>query len=290
MARALRGALGALCLLCGLSARAQSPVWAIRGAHNTVFIAESVHLLKPGDAALPRPFERAYAAAKVIVMEVDLTRIDAGEMQSFIAAHGMLHGATLEQAVGERLYRRVAGEVERLGLPLASVASLEPWTVALMLDDLEYVRLGYDPESGVERQIERRAERDGKPILGLETLDEELGELAQLPPAEQRRFLDLTVDDMHDAQSDTDELLAAWRAGDTRKLAALLSSAYRSFPELYRGLITARNSRWFPQIEHDLTDRRDYLVIVGALHVVGPGGLLERARRAGFSLSPVRGD
>jgi len=288
MARALRGTLAALCLLCGLSARAQSPVWAIRGAHNTVFIAESVHLLKPGDSALPRPFERAYAAAQIIVMEVDLTRIDAGEMQSFLAAHGMLHGATLEHAVGERLYRRVASEAERLGLPLASVESLEPWTVALMFDDLEYLRLGYDAESGVERQIERRAERDGKPIRGLETLDQELGELAHLPPAEQNRFLDLTVDDMHDAERDTDELLAAWRAGDTRKLASLLSSAYLRFPELYRVLITERNSRWFPQIERELADSRDYLVIVGALHVVGPGGLLERARSAGFTPRPVR--
>jgi uncharacterized protein len=287
MARAVRGALAAICLLCGLSARAQSPLWAVHGPHNTVFIAESVHLLKAGDSTLPPQFERAYAAAKVIVMEVDLGRIDAGQLQDFMLAHGMLSGTTLEQVVGERVYQRVAAEAGRLGLPLESIQPLEPWAVALMLGDLEYVKLGYDPEQGVERQIERRAERDGKQIRGLETLDEELGELANLSPPEQSRFLDLTVDDMRDAESDTNELLGAWRAGDTRKLASLLSSEYGSFPELYRALITERNSRWFPEIESYLRDTRNYLVIVGALHVVGQGGLLDLARHAGLSVIPV---
>jgi uncharacterized protein len=287
MARALRGALAALCLLGGLTVQAQSPVWAVRGAHNTVFLAESVHLLKPGDSALPPQFDRAYAAAKIIVMEVDLSRIDAGEMRRFMLADGMLKGSTLEQVVGERVYGRVATEAERLGLPIASVQPLEPWAAALVLGDLEYVKLGYDADAGVERQIERRAERDGKPIRGLETLDDQLGQLAHLAPEEQTRFLDLSVDDLHDAQSDTDELLAAWRAGNTAKLASLLSSEYARFPDLYRALVTERNARWFPQIERDLRDSRDYLVVVGALHVVGHGGLLDRARRAGFAVTPL---
>jgi uncharacterized protein len=287
VAFALRGAL-ALCLLCGLSARAQSPVWAVHGAHNTVFLAESVHLLKSGESGLPPQFDRAYAAANIIVMEVDLSRIDTDEMRSWMQAHGTLSGATLEEVVGERVYRRAATEAQRLGLPLESMQKLEPWAASLVLGDLEYLKLGYDPEWGVERQIERRAVADGKQIRGLETLDEELRELVQLPPAEQGRFLDLSVDDLHEAESDTEELLAAWRAGDTRKLSSLLSSEYRSFPELYRALISDRNSRWFPQIETYLRDTRNYLVLVGALHVVGRGGLLDLARRAGLKVTPVQ--
>ncbi len=287
MALALRGAL-ALCLLCGLSARAQSPVWAVHGARNTVYLAESVHLLKAREAGLPPQFDRAYAAAKIIVMEVDLSHIDAAQMSSWMRAHGTLNGTTLEQVVGERVYRRAATEAQRLGLPLDSMQKLQPWAVSLALGDLEYLKLGYDPEWGVERQIERRAAQDRKQIRGLETLDEELGELVALKTAEQSRFLDLTVEDLRDAESDTDELLTAWRAGDTRKLASLLSSEYQRFPELYRALIGKRNSRWFPRIETYLGDTRDYLVLVGALHVIGRGGLLDLARRAGLSVTPVK--
>ena len=66
----MRHWLLALCLLGSLSARAQSPVWALHGAHNTVYLAESVHLLKPADATLPAAFTRAYDDSSQLVMEI----------------------------------------------------------------------------------------------------------------------------------------------------------------------------------------------------------------------------
>ena len=69
---ALIGLLG--CLTLGFfgypsAAHAASPVWAIRGEHNTVYLAGSVHLLKAQDSKLPAAFDRAYASAKGLVME-----------------------------------------------------------------------------------------------------------------------------------------------------------------------------------------------------------------------------
>jgi uncharacterized protein YbaP (TraB family) len=76
--------------------------------------------------------------------------------------------------------------------------------------------------------------------------------------------------------------VSAWRTGDGAKLAALLSNEYKSFPNLYRLLVSDRNKRWVPQIEKLLHGNQDYFVVVGALHLVGDGGLLELMRRDGF--------
>jgi uncharacterized protein YbaP (TraB family) len=280
--------LAALGLLCSLSVHAQSPVWALRGAHNTVYLAESVHLLKADESTLPPAFEQAYAAAKTIVMEIDLSSLDPAAVQDFMLEHGVLKGTTLRQTLGEQHYRQLATEAARLELPMEGLEPLAPWAIALMLTDVEYLKLGYDPDQGVEMQIERRAEKDGKPIRGLETLQEQLGQLEGLTAAQQARFLELTLDDMHDAQQDTDELLRAWRAGDTQHLADLMSREYREFPELYRALVTQRNVRWLPQIQSFLKDNHDYMVVVGALHLVGRDGLLELMHRAGNDAVPVR--
>ena len=59
-------------LLGSLAAFAEAPVWAIRGAHNTVYLAGSVHLLRSRDATLPAAFERAYKGANALVMEIYL--------------------------------------------------------------------------------------------------------------------------------------------------------------------------------------------------------------------------
>jgi uncharacterized protein len=266
-----------------LGAQAQSPVWAIRGTHNTVYLAGSVHLLKTGESTLPPAFERAYTAAKALVMEVDVDELDSPASQVLVMQKGLYaDGSDLRAAIGEARFARVAAEATRLGIASDALDPFQPWAVALTLTQLEYVQLGFDPEEGVEKQLGRRAHLDGKKIQGLETIEEQVNILAGLSATEQASFLELTVTDLKDADRETREILAAWRSGDSAKLAALMSEDFANSPALYRALVTDRNRRWLPQIERLLKGDQDYMVVVGALHLVGAGGLLQLAKAQGF--------
>jgi uncharacterized protein YbaP (TraB family) len=277
------GLLVALGFFGCLRAQAGSPVWAIHGDHNTVYLAGSVHLLKAGDASLPLAFDHAYRDSKELVMELALDKLDPMEAAGWMIEHGMLKdGTTLRATIGDERYRRVSAEATRLGVPMEAVDQLEPWVLALQLLELQYAQLGFDPQQGVEQQLQHRAEADGKPIRGLETLEQQLGVLQSMSYPDQARFLDLIVTEMHDVEGETLSVVKAWRNGDAAKLAGLLSDEYKSFPALYRTLVSDRNKRWVPQIEKLLHENRDYFVVVGALHLVGDGGLLELMRRDGF--------
>jgi uncharacterized protein len=274
----------ALGLVGCLSAQAASPVWAIRGAHNTVYLAGSIHLLRAADATLPPAFMHAYAGAARLVMEVDLPKLDADEMARTLTEHARLPaGTTLEQQLGAARFQRVSAAATALGLPDATLERDTPWMVGLQLTELEYVHLGFDPQQGVEGQLMRRALADHKPTAGLETFGDELGVFAAMSRPEQLRFLDMALADLDEAESDTQAVLEAWRRGDARQLGALLAREYRTFPTLYRALVSDRNRRWLPQIETLLQQSEDCLVVVGALHLVGSGGLLELLRGAGFA-------
>jgi uncharacterized protein YbaP (TraB family) len=284
----MRQWLLALCLLGSLTARAQSPVWALHGAHNTVYLAESVHLLKPGESVLPAAFTRAYDDSSQLVMEMDLAKLDTSNVTAWMLEHGRYpEGQSMTQALGPERFARVAAQAAALGLPIEQLAVLRPWVVALTLTDLMYLQLGYDPQSGVEEQLIARARQDGRATAGLETLDEELGQLDHMSAEDQARFLELTLEDLKDARSETDQMLGAWRTGDNAELAAQLSDAYNQFPELYRVLVSERNQRWLPQIKSYLGADHNVLIVVGALHVVGKGGLLELLRGAGIVATPV---
>jgi uncharacterized protein len=286
--RKTRRWLFALGLLGSLTAHAGSPVWAIHGAHNTVYLAGSVHLLKADNSRLPVAFDHAYGSSKAIVMELDMSKVDPMQAASFMLEHGMLEGGTtLKETLGEDRYRRVSKEAERLGVPMEAADMMQPWALGLQLLEMQYMQLGFDPKQGVEQQLQQRAEADGKPISGLETIDDQLGALENLAPADQARFLDMIVTEMHDVQSETESVVSAWRTGDTNKLGALLSDEYKSFPVLYRVLVTDRNKRWVPQIEKLLQGNQDCFVVVGALHLVGDGGLLDLMRRDGYKPESV---
>jgi uncharacterized protein YbaP (TraB family) len=270
-------------LLGSLTAFAEAPVWAIRGAHNTVYLAGSVHLLRSRDAMLPAAFERAYKDADALVMEIDLDDLDPAASQGWMLEHGMIgEEKTLGDLIGKQRFERVEQEGNRLGLPVEALQQLEPWLAAMTLAQLQYMKLGFDPEQGVEKQLERKAQVDHKEITGLETLEEQLGLLANLPADDQAKFLDLTLEEMHEMEGETDTLLSAWRAGNAQKLASMLSDEYRVAPVLYRTLVADRNKRWMPQLEKLLKSDKDYLVVVGALHLVGTGGLLELTKARGY--------
>lgn len=273
------------CLTLGFlaSAHAGSPVWAIHGEHNTVYLAGSVHLLKASDSTLPAAFDRAYAQSQRLVMELDIGKIDPTETASWMMEHGKLpEGSNLRKAIGDERYRRVSSEATRLGLPMEMADQLAPWVLGLELMEMQYAQLGFDSEAGVEQQLEHRAQTDSKPTSGLETVSQQLGIFEALSPEQQAKFLDLVVTEMHDVDGDTRTVITAWRAGDAARLASLLGDEYKSFPALYRTLVTDRNRHWMPQIESLLKDKNNYFVVVGALHLVGDGGLLELLRKDGF--------
>jgi uncharacterized protein YbaP (TraB family) len=280
--------LFALGLLGSLSAHAASPVWAVRGTHNIVYLAGSIHMLPADDAALPAGFARAYADSARLVMELDLGKFDPMEALAWMMDHGTLPaGTTLRGVLGEQRYGRVSAAAATFGMPMAGLDSLAPWVVGIQITDLAYEHEGFDPEQGVEEQLVRRAQADRKPTAGLETLPEELGSLSSLSSADQVRMLDQTIDDLKDLKSELRGVTSAWRSGDAAHLAALLSSEYATFPSLYKPLVTDRNRRWMPQMEELLRSNDNSLVVVGALHLVGTGGLLELLRGKGYTITQL---
>ncbi len=126
--------------------------------------------------------------------------------------------------------------------------------------------------------------RISKPIEGLETPAEQFAVLGGLPMAEQKRFLQMTLEESADLDEELEKVVAAWRAGDTTALAALLTEAYDDFPELYGPLTADRNRAWVKQLEPLLEDRDDYLVVVGALHLVGRDSVVDLLRRRGYDI------
>lgn len=281
------GASLAIAILCAPLAAADGLVWALKGKTNTVYIAGSVHLLKRNDAKLPASLERAYAESEALVMELDLDDLDPMQAARWLLERGTFtDGRTLKSAIGEERHAQFAAAVEELGLPIEAFERFEPWAAALTLVELAYARLEFDANSGVERQLEALARRDGKDIAGLETVEEQLGMLDELSAQDQRRFLEQTVDELDELAEQTDEMLAAWRKGDSKWLENMLAEEYAAFPSLYRALVLDRNARWMPRIEQLLAEKDDQLIVVGVLHLIGDEGLIALAKKRGLKPKP----
>jgi len=286
MRRGLTRGLAALLLLGSFAGLARadggSAVWALKGQRNTVYLAGSVHALPKEHAQFSPQLEQAYDAADAILMEVDLDDLNPLEAVQFLATNGTLPASqTLADVIGEDEYASVASLANSLDLPEMAISRLEPWAAAMVLTQFALMKTGFDPQLGIDMQLTERARGDGKPIEGLETIDEQLGIFDSRSQQEQIRFLLDAAEDVPDMRQDLDRLIAAWRSGDLRALEREVQKERAQAPELYDELLGARNRKWLPKIEALLDEDRNYLVLVGTLHFVGRDGLLELLKRAG---------
>ncbi len=257
------------------SAPAHNALWSLKGKSNTVYLLGSVHFLKPSDQ-LPPAIDAAYLDAEKLVMEIDMDDLDPLAAQQVTMELGLLpDGKTLESELGAEAYLRVASQARETGLDPALLNRFRPWLAAMTLVQLQLMKHGLDPAAGVEQRLTTRAATDGKEITGLETMEQQLGMLAGLPPQQQREFLMYSVEDAERAREEIDNLIAAWRAGDTPALARILAEGFEKYPDLYRPLTVDRNRKWIASIEELLDDTDDYLVVVGTLHLVGKDSVIE---------------
>lgn len=263
------------------SAPERHSLWSLRGKANTVYLLGSVHFLSPTEK-LPAAMEAAYEDAEALYMEIDMDDLDPLAAQKVALELGMLPpGETLASELGAQTYAKLSKKAQELGVEPAMLDRFRPWFAALTLVQLHLIKMGLDPDSGVEQRLTSRAVSDGKPIQGLETLEAQLGALAGLPAQQQKEFLVYSVEDSDRAAREIDSMLKAWRTGDVAALDKLLAEGMEKYPDVYRPLTVERNRKWIASIEKLLDDEDDYLVVVGTLHLVGKESVIELLEKKG---------
>lgn len=287
MARRFQVATISLLLLCALPAQADSGrhvLWQVQGRSNVVYLLGSIHVLRQSDYPLDPALMAAYAGSQKLVMEIDLSELDTGEVQQQMLQAAMLpDGRTLKDVLGAARYQRAAALAQEAGVPLETLQAFKPWFVAESVTQLQLMQLGFDPSAGIEMYFLQRARADGKPVQGLETAQEQIDLFDSMPLERQSRYLLSSLGEAKSLPTQVDQMVRAWRRGDTEWFATQLRKEFGDDPQLYQSLLVERNRKWLPKIESFLNDSRNYLVIVGTGHLSGADSVIGMLRQAGYT-------
>ena len=275
-----------LCLLLPLHAMADPAFYRINKGNEQHWLLGSIHAGKPSLYPLPDPVERAWQQSRALVMEVDMTHISQEQWQEMGAITRLVDGKTLKDHLPIDLYRRTLIAAGQNGLNESMLAPLRPWFAAITLTQAALERTGYRGEYGVDQHFAKRANDGGKPIVGLETLLEQLGYLASVGD-NQTLMLESTLDELPDIQQGFDAVMTAWQNGDEATLINLLREEMAP-PKLQawleQTLLAERNRNWvkkWPSLPNES------FIVVGALHLYGEHGLLALLEQQGWRITPL---
>ncbi len=242
-------------------------LWVVKDADTTIYLFGSVHILKPGLGWFDDGVKAAFDSSDQLILE--LVEPPAAESQALFGKLAMdQQGRALRSKMNDADRAVYETAVTKLGIPTAALDPFDPWAAAITISLLAMQKSGFDPNSGVEKQLTAAANAAKKPIGGLETMEFQLGVFDTLPESEQVAFLVETAKQIDDAGATMDKMVDLWAAADAEKLAQLMNEGMTS-RTLYDALLTKRNANWAKWISARMAKPGVTFIAVGAGHLAG---------------------
>lgn len=283
MKRLLVGFTFALLAWLPSAARADPALWVVKTADTTIYLFGTVHLL-PNDTSWRSPaLEKALADSRILYIEE--TDDDPGNMTALVLQHGMDATHPLNTLLSGPEMLRLGNAANKANVPggVQMLNMMRPWLAALTIATAPLLKAGLDPAHGVDKQLKAQMSATGKPVVGLETAEQQIRILADLPQSIQLALLRSTLRDFDNATTELTKLIDVWKAGDIATIARLENEDLRrKNPMLDQRLLVDRNQRWAATIKDLLTrEHRTIFVAVGAAHLAGPDSVQEQLHKLG---------
>ncbi len=250
----------------------------------TVWLLGSMHLARPDIYPLRRDIERAFEKSDSLVVEVDIGTANQLYIQQMMLERGTYPpGETVQQHISSSTWLGLQKAIRQFGLPVDVMARYRPGLLVATLSTLHMMKLGLDPEFGVDRHF-LAAARGEKEILELETIEQQIDLLMDFPDEE--LLVKQTLEQLDQMDLIMTELVSAWKAGNSARLERLLiddelarDPAYKI---LHERMFDDRNRGMVAKIDSYLRRGGVYFVVVGAGHLVGDMGVVALLEKRGY--------
>lgn len=270
--------------------RAAPALWVAKSPTATIYLFGTFHILEP-DAKWRTPaLDNAYAKAATLWFETDIAAAaDPTASRDLILRYGLDAAHPLSTKLDAEHLGELKAVMEHDQLPFEGVDKMRPWVASLVVMAAPMLKSGFDAKSGADLTLATQAAADHKTVRDFESVEQQLHFFADLPPDVELQLLEDTVDENARSPEDIKPMEVAWLAGDLDKLTPLLIGQMKQqYPQLFDILITRRNRAWADTLTKELGGQGVELVNVGALHMLGDGGLPAMLKARGFEVKRIQ--
>ena len=257
-------------------------LWQIDNGFSTPsFLFGTMHVEDPRVTELPQPVQDAFNLSTSLTTEALL------ELEQILQVGPellLVDGSNLQGLIGEELYQRVTSAMSARGLMPEMASLLKPWAVALFLSQPQ-------SKSGLflDRKLYHLAQQNGKPVFGLETMDEQLAVFQNMPMEDQIALLEETLAQLNMIPEVIERLTVAYLRRDLATLAAIANEQFTGSlvqQQLKQKLVIDRNIKMVNRMQSRLEEGGAF-VAIGALHLTGPDGVLSYLKQMGYKVTRV---
>ncbi len=288
---ASRRLLVAVLAFASWGACAQNFLWRADSLTNHVWLFGTIHAGKASWYPMPKAVDEAFEDSRTVVVEADITNQKA--MQEYAPAMAYTPPDNLRKHLPPGDYDRVLRILPRYGIDEAQVAQMKPFMVASLLVLAEWTRMGYLPQLGVDTYFIDRAKAEKKPLAELEGVEMQAKLMDSLTEAQSVTILEGTLDAIEQGLTgpQIEGVVRAWRIGDPDlmlRVAREYDGKVKGATEFEEKFVWSRHDAMLAKISGWLdSGASPRFIAVGALHLVGPRGLVAQLRARGYAVRQI---
>ena len=272
------------------------------GLNTPSYIVGTYHLA-PASYVDSIPGARvALETAEQVCGELSMDEMSSLEgTQKVMAAMMLPDGQSLKDVLSEQEFAKLdafMADVMGVGLsnPMvgAQLGKMTPMAIATQLQLLQYMKMtpGFNPNALIDSYFQTEASKNGKPVIGFETMDFQISVLYKGRSIERQKVqLMCMIDNREYELMMMKTLTEAYFAQDIAKLLEVteekLGNKCDSTPEEDEALIYGRNADWAEKMPAIMGDKST-LFVVGAAHLPGERGVLELLKKKGYAVEVVK--
>lgn len=261
-------------------------IWKVTDYNSTLYLFGSLHLL-PGDADwLKDDLRNVMREAGTVFFEVDTTergRIDATVLS---AQYGLRQdGLRLADNLDNYQLKLLDAVANNGNIPLATLDSMKPWLASQFLTLTAAEQAGLSADLSADEALKSMAGRQQKNVIYLESVEDQIRALADLPESLQYEILTETMEEFDDLGNQLKRLSLGWSVGQTDFMTQqMIDPLKREAGEMYRSLLVDRNEKWAKTLVRHLEGSGTDLVVVGVAHLLGEESLITDLEESGYTV------
>jgi uncharacterized protein YbaP (TraB family) len=270
--------------VAGPVVNAKPALWKVSDADTTIWLFGTIHILPAGIEWYSGPIAQALEGSETLVTEI----VDPSDpaVQAKIGQIALSNPpANLREMLQPKERAQYEAAMASLQLPVSAFDANDPWYAAVALSTLPLMKDGFGTMNGAEALLIAKAK--GKPHVGLETAESQLGLFDTLPRDTQIKYLGEVLQDLPKVREEVRAMVEAWKAGKADDLARLMNED-ESDPLLMKVLLVDRNKAWAKWIEDRLKQPGTVFVAVGAGHLAGRDSVQAQLAADGTKAKRVR--
>lgn len=252
------------------------------GLNKPSYLYGTIHLLCESDYIMPDKLNEKLNGIEQIVLELDMD--DPSMMGKMQQNMSMKDGRQLKDLVTPEEYESLKTYFQsNLGMPLEAMGMIKP----MILSSFLYTSILGCPLKSYEMEMVNIAKTESIEVLGLETVEFQMGMFDEISYQDQANMLVEMIQDVGLAKEEFEKLVIAYKKGNPDELLEIMNqSAFELSEDAMTKMIDDRNADWIQKIGEMAKDKSSVFA-VGAGHLGGNNGVINLLKSAGYTVSPI---